>query len=390
MDLRHLNRRRHLDDLARLLDRFPVVGLLGARQVGKTTLARDFAARRGQPTTFFDLEDAADLARLAEPILALRELNGLIVIDEVQRRPELFPALRVLADRPGAAARFLVLGSASPDLLKQTSESLAGRIAYHELEGFSLDEVGMGARDRLWVRGGFPRSFLADSDEASAEWRRAFIRTFLERDLPQLGVTIPAETLRRFWTMLAHYHGQVWNGAEIARAFGIALTTVRRYLDLLTAALMLRQLQPWHANIAKRQVRSPKIYLTDSGLLHTLLGLDTLRDLEGHPKVGASWEGFALGEILVRLGARPEESFFWATHGGAELDLLVVRGNRRLGFECKRTSAPRLSPSIRSALADLALDRLDVVHAGDHTYPLADRVRALALSRLYDDLEPLR
>ncbi|HLX06648.1 MAG TPA: DUF4143 domain-containing protein, partial [Thermoanaerobaculia bacterium] len=283
----------------------------------------------------------------------------------------------------------LVLGSASPDLLKQTSESLAGRIVYHELEGFALDEVGVGARDRLWVRGGFPRSFLGESDEASAEWRRAFVRTFLERDLPQLGVTIPAETLRRFWTMLAHYHGQVWNGAEIARAFGIALTTVRRYLDLLTAALMLRQLQPWHANIAKRQVRSPKIYLADSGLLHALLGLGTLRDLEGHPKVGASWEGFALGEILVRLGAHPEESFFWATHGGAELDLLVVRGNRRLGFECKRTSAPRLSPSIRSALADLALDRLDVVHAGDHTYPLADRVRALALSRLYDDLEPL-
>jgi predicted AAA+ superfamily ATPase len=385
----HLDRRRQLDVLSRLLDRFPVVGLLGARQVGKTTLARDFAARRGPPATFFDLEDPGDLARLAEPILALRELNGLIVIDEVQRRPELFPALRVLADRPGAAARFLVLGSASPDLLKQTSESLAGRIVYHELEGFALDEVGVGARDRLWVRGGFPRSFLGESDEASAEWRRAFVRTFLERDLPQLGVTIPAETLRRFWTMLAHYHGQVWNGAEIARAFGIALTTVRRYLDLLTAALMLRQLQPWHANIAKRQVRSPKIYLADSGLLHALLGLGTLRDLEGHPKVGASWEGFALGEILVRLGAHPEESFFWATHGGAELDLLVVRGNRRLGFECKRTSAPRLSPSIRSALADLALDRLDVVHAGDHTYPLADRVRALALSRLYDDLEPL-
>src|SRR5579863_5140891 len=373
----HLDRRRQLDVLSRLLDRFPVVGLLGARQVGKTTLARDFAARRGPPATFFDLEDPGDLARLAEPILALRELHGLIVIDAVQRRPELFPALRVLADRPGAAARFLVLGSASPDLLKQTSESLAGRIVYHELEGFALDEVGVGARDRLWVRGGFPRSFLGESDEASAEWRRAFVRTFLERDLPQLGVTIPAETLRRFWTMLAHYHGQVWNGAEIARAFGIALTTVRRYLDLLTAALMLRQLQPWHANIAKRQVRSPKIYLADSGLLHALLGLGTLRDLEGHPKVGASWEGFALGEILVRLGAHPEESFFWATHGGAELDLLVVRGNRRLGFECKRTSAPRLSPSIRSALADLALDRLDVVHAGDHTYPLADRVRAL-------------
>ncbi|HVT17121.1 MAG TPA: ATP-binding protein [Thermoanaerobaculia bacterium] len=386
----HVVRRRHLDALSGLLDRFPVVGLLGARQVGKTTLARDLAASgRGLRTTFFDLEDPADLARLAEPILALRELEGLVVIDEVQRRPELFPALRVLADRPGAAARFLVLGSASPDLLKQTSESLAGRIFYHELGGFALDEVGMGARDRLWVRGGFPRSFLGGSDAESAEWRQGFIRTFLERDLPQFGVAIPAATLRRFWTMLAHYHGQVWNGAEIARAFGIAGTTVRRYLDTLTAALVLRQLQPWFANIAKRQVRSPKIYIADSGLLHALLNLETLHELAGHPKVGASWEGFALGEVTVRLGARDGESFFWATHGGAELDLLVVRGNRRLGFEFKRTDAPRLSPSIRSALADLQLDRVDVVHAGDHSFPLAERVRALALSRIYDDLEPL-
>jgi predicted AAA+ superfamily ATPase len=390
MERRHIERRRHLDSLTRLLARFPVVGLLGARQVGKTTLAREFAARRGAPVAFFDLEDPTDLARLAEPMLALRPTRGLVVIDEVQRRPDLFPALRVLADRAGAPARFLVLGSASPDLLKQTSESLAGRIAYHELDGFALDEVGIGARDRLWVRGGFPRSFLAASDDESAEWRRSFIRTFLERDLPQLGVTIPAETLRRFWTMLAHYHGQVWNGAEMARAFGIAGTTVRRYLDLFTAALVLRQLQPWHANVAKRQVRSPKVYLADSGLLHTLLGLDTLHDLEGHPKVGASWEGFALSQVLVRLGAHAEESFFWATHGGAELDLLVVRGRRRLGFECKRTAAPRLSQSIHSALADLALDHVDIVHAGDHTFPLAERVRALALSRLYDDLRPLR
>ncbi|HVT58418.1 MAG TPA: ATP-binding protein [Thermoanaerobaculia bacterium] len=387
---RYLERRRHLESLAGLLDRFPVVGLLGARQVGKTTLARDLARRRDGQVAFFDLEDPADLARLAEPILALRELDGLIIIDEVQRRPELFPALRVLADRPGAAARFLVLGSASPDLLKQTSESLAGRIFYYELEGFALDEVGIGARDRLWVRGGFPRSFLGGSDAESAEWRRGFIRTFLERDLPQLGVTIPAETLRRFWTMLAHYHGQVWNGAEMARAFGIASTTVRRYLDILTAALVLRQLQPWFANIAKRQVRSPKVYLADSGLLHSLLNLETLHDLEGHPKVGASWEGFALGEVLIRLGARAEESFFWATHSGAKLDLLVVRAGRRLGFEFKRTDAPRLSPSIRSALADLNLDRLDVVHAGNHTFPLAERVRALSLSRLDDDLDPLR
>ncbi|HYL04909.1 MAG TPA: ATP-binding protein [Thermoanaerobaculia bacterium] len=389
--MEHVERRRHLDSLARLLDRYPVVGLLGARQVGKTTLARDFAASRGAPpATFFDLEDAADLARLAEPILTLRDLDGLVVIDEVQRRPELFPALRVLADRPAAAARFLILGSASPALLKQTSESLAGRIFYYELDGFSLDEVGTGVRDRLWVRGGFPRSFLSGSDDESAEWRRGFIRTFLERDLPQLGVTVPTETLRRFWTMLAHYHGQVWNGAEIARAFGIAGTTVRRYLDVLTAALVLRQLQPWFANIAKRQVRSPKIFIADSGLLHSLLNLETLHDLEGHPKVGASWEGFAIGEVLVRLGARAEEAFFWATHGGAELDLLVVRGRQRLGFECKRTDAPRLSQSIRSALADLKLDRVDVVHAGEHTFPLAERVRALALSRLYEDLEPLR
>jgi uncharacterized protein len=383
-------RRRHLDALSGLLDRFPVVGLLGARQVGKTTLARDLAAsRRGLRTTFFDLEDPADLARLAEPILALRELEGLVVIDEVQRRPELFPALRVLADRPGAGARFLVLGSASPDLLKQTSESLAGRIFYHQLGGFALDEVGMDARDRLWVRGGFPRSFLGGSDAESAEWRQGFIRTFLERDLPQFGVAIPAATLRRFWTMLAHYHGQVWNGAEIARAFGIAGTTVRRYLDTLTAALVLRQLQPWFANIAKRQVRSPKVYIADSGLLHALLNLETLHELAGHPKVGASWEGFALGEVTVRLGARDDETFFWATHGGAELDLLVVRGSRRLGFEFKRTDAPRLSPSIRSALTDLQLDRVDVVHAGDHSFPLAERVRALALSRIHDDLEPL-
>lgn len=275
----HIERRRHLDALGRLLEQFPVVGLLGARQVGKTTLARDYAAGCKLPATFFDLEDAGDLARLAEPMLTLRGLSGLIVIDEVQRRPDLFQALRVLADRRERQARFLVLGSASPELLKQTSESLAGRIFYYELEGFALDEVGIGSRDRLWLRGGFPRSFLATSDDESGAWRRGFIRTFLERDLPQLGVTIPAATLRRFWTMLAHDHAQVWNGAEIGRAFGIASTTVRRYLDLLTATLVVRQLQPWFANLGKRQVRSPKVYLADSGLLHSLLNLTTLHDL---------------------------------------------------------------------------------------------------------------
>jgi predicted AAA+ superfamily ATPase len=378
-----------LDTLRGLLERFPVVGILGARQVGKTTLARELAALRPEPATFFDLEDPADLARLAEPMLALRNLRGLVVIDEIQRRPDLYPVLRVLADRPELPARFLVLGSASPDLLRQTSESLAGRIFYHELGGFALDEVGVEARDRLWLRGGFPRSFLASAEVDSAEWRRGFVRTFLERDLPGLGVAIPPEMLRRFWTMVAHYHGQVWNGAELARSFGVSEPTVRRYLDLLTAALVLRQLQPWFENLGKRQVKSPKVYISDSGLLHTLLNLETREDLDGHPKIGASWEGFALSEVLVRLGARPEESFFWATHAGAELDLLVVRGRRRLGFEFKLTDAPKLTASIRTALADLKLDRVDVVHAGEHTFPLGERVRAVALGRLDEDMQGL-
>jgi predicted AAA+ superfamily ATPase len=384
-----VERQRHQEALKGLLERHPVVGLLGARQVGKTTLARQLAARYDGPVSFFDLEDPTDLTRLAEPMLVLRDVRGLIVIDEVQRRPDLFPVLRVLADRLERVARFLILGSASPGLLRQTSESLAGRIFYHELGGFALDEVGVAARERLWLRGGFPRSFLAATDGASAEWRRGFVRTFLERDLPELGIQVPPETLRRFWTMIAHYHGQVWNGAELSRAFGVSGVTVRRYLDLLTSALVLRQLPPWFENLSKRQVKSPKVYVADSGLLHTLLNVETREDLEGHPKVGASWEGFALHAVVERLGARAEEVFFWATHAGAEIDVLVVRGRRRFGFELKRTAAPRLTPSIRTALDDLRLERVDVVYPGEHTFPLAERVRALALSRLYEDLEPL-
>ncbi|HYH47336.1 MAG TPA: ATP-binding protein [Thermoanaerobaculia bacterium] len=384
-----LERPRHLAVVQGLIERHPVVSILGARQVGKTTLARLLAAQYAGPVTSFDLEDPTDVARLAEPMLALRELRGLVVVDEVQRRPELFPVLRVLADRPDRPARFLLLGSASPDLLQQTSESLAGRIYYHELGGFELDEVGAEARDRLWLRGGFPRAFLAESESDSAEWRRGFVRTFLERDLPGLGIQVPSETLRRFWTMIAHYHAQVWNGAELSRAFGLAGTTVRRYLDLLTAALVVRQLPPWFENLGKRQVKAPKIFVADSGLLHTLLGLETRDDLERHPKIGASWEGFALQQIVERLGARREETYFWATHAGAELDLLVIRGNTRLGFEFKRTSSPRVTPSIRTALADLKLDRVDVVYPGEHTFPLAERVRALALSQLMQDLTPL-
>ena len=382
-------RSRHLTRLHTLLAESPIVAIIGARQIGKTTLARQLAQQTAAPVTVFDLENPRDLARLEDPLLALESLEGLVVLDEIQRRPELFPILRVLADRRPLPARFLVLGSASPELLKQSSESLAGRIQYYQLGGFALDEIAAGAVQELWVRGGFPAAFLSPSLAASVRWRENFIQTFLERDLPQLGVRVPALTLRRFWTMMAHYHAQIWNGAELARAFGMSVATVHRYLDTLTAALVLRQLPPWFENLGKRQVKSPKIYVADSGLLHTLLGVETAEDLERHPKVGASWEGFAMGEVMTRLGARPEQCFFWATHTGAELDLLVVQGNRRWGFEFKRTVAPRLTRSMHSALADLHLERLEVVHAGEQTFPMAANVRALALPRLLDDLEPL-
>jgi predicted AAA+ superfamily ATPase len=384
-----IDRTKELDRGGDLLRLNPIAALLGARQVGKTTLARQLAARQSQPPPFFDLENPADLARLADPMLALEPLTGLVVIDEIQRRPDLFPVLRVLADREGTPARFLLLGSASPELLRQSSESLAGRIAYHELGGFSLDEVGSSSLKSLWSRGGFPRSFLAESDSASVEWRRDFVRTFLERDLPQLGIRIPAQTLGRFWTMLAHYHGQMWHGAELARAIAIAESTVRRYLDTLVAALVVRVLPAWHENLGKRQVKSPKVFVADSGLLHALLGLEDADDLAAHPKVGASWEGFAGAEIERRLGTRRGECSFWATHGGAELDLLVVRGRRRRGFEFKYSSAPVLTPSMRIAVDDLRLDSLEVIHAGSETYRLGDRVRAVPLARVAAEVEPL-
>jgi predicted AAA+ superfamily ATPase len=372
-----------------LLARHPVVGIIGARQVGKSTLARLVARSWDGPVTAFDLESDEDLARLTDPLLALRSLRGLVILDEVQRRPDLFPALRVLADRPRSPCRFLVLGSASPNLLQQSSETLAGRIAYHDLGGFALAEVGAAEGDKLWRRGGFPRAFLARTETASMEWRREFIRAFLERDLPQLGSQVPSSTLRRFWTMLAHYHGQTWNSSEFARSFGVADTTVRHYLDLLTSALVVRQLLPWHANIGKRQVKAPKVYIADSGLLHGLLNLPMQRDLEGHPKAGASWEGFVIGQLVVHMRAEPQECHFWATHAGAELDLLVVRGERRRGFEIKRTLAPSVTPSMRHALADLKLSSLDVIHAGERTYPMHARIRAVALSRLLADIRPL-
>lgn len=385
-----LERSRELATLRGLLRRHPVVAIIGARQVGKTTLARTLVRGESRPTHLFDLENPEDQARLAEPMLALKNLKGLVVIDEIQRHPGIFDVLRVLADRPRHPCRFLVLGSAAPALLRQTSETLAGRIAYHQLSGLALDEVGTRNLDRLWRRGGLPASFLARSEPASFEWRRGFVQTFVERDLPQLGVNVSSATMRRFWAMLAHFHGQVWNASEFARSFGVADTTVRGYLDRLTSALVVRQLAPWHENIAKRQVRSPKVYLSDSGLLHTLLNLRTAEDLEAHPKSGASWEGFVIDQLVRRLGVETSECYFWATHAGAELDLLVVRGRKRLGFEIKRSAAPAMTRSAHIALEDLKLQRLDILHAGDHSFALGERTRAIAVSRLLEDIQPVQ
>jgi predicted AAA+ superfamily ATPase len=384
-----IDRELHARQITGLLKRFPVVAILGARQVGKTTLAASIAPTLSNRISRFDLENPSDLARLADPMLALQEPKGLVVLDEVQRRPELFPVLRVLADRKPVRTRFLVLGSAAPDLLRQSSESLAGRIAYYELPGLAVREVGFEHADRLWVRGGFPKAFLARSDRESMEWRQSFIRTFLERDLPALGVNIAADTMRRFWSMLAHHHAQLWNASEIGRSFGVADTTVRNYLDKLTDALVVRQLKPWHENLGKRQVKSPKIFIRDSGLLHALLNLPTKRDIEGHPKLGASWEGFIIDQLVQQLGVSPEETYHWRTHQGAELDLLVVRGGLRLGFEVKRTVAPTLTPSMRSAMHDLKLKSLTVVHAGDQTFPLSQQVQAVAFRDVLNAVRPL-
>jgi uncharacterized protein len=382
-----LRRTLHLDRVKRLLKQFPVVAILGARQVGKTTLAGE-VEKSWKPYHAFDLENPADLVRLTDPDLALSPLKGLVVLDEIQRLPDLFPLLRVLADRRPIRTRFLILGSASPDMLRQGNETLAGRIAYYPLDGFSLEEVGEANHTKLWLRGGFPDSYLAASNAKSQIWRQQFVTTFLERDLPQLGIKVSATTLRRFWTMLAHYHGQVWNASEFGRSFGVADNTVRNYLDILTSAFVVRQLQPWHENIKKRQVKSPKVYLSDSGLLHSLLGLNTLADVEAYPKLGASWEGFAISQAVSRLNVQPHECFFWATHAGAELDLLVVRGRKRWGFEVKRTSAPSITPSMRTALEDLKLQRLFVIHAGEHSFDMAKNIRAVALSHLLDELKP--
>ncbi len=382
-----VHRRRYHEAVISALEHNPVCALLGPRQCGKTTLARELAARR-RHVHFFDLETAAGRARLAEPELTLAPLEGLIIIDEIQRLPSLFAAIRPLTDRPGTKARFLVLGSASPDLVRGVSESLAGRVGFVDLGGFDLSELA--ARDwrRLWVRGGFPRSYLAASDESSMKWRRDFIRTFLERDVPQLGIQIPAEPLRRFWMMLAHYHGQIWNGAEIARSMGIGEATVRRYLEVLAGTYLVRRLPPWFENISKRQFKSPKFYVRDSGLLHALLSLVRWEDLTAHPKLGASWEGFALEQVMSLI--QGADAYFWGTHAGAELDLLLMHRGRRYGIEFKYGDAPVMTKSLYIALEDLKLHRAWIVYPGRESYAVDERVDVVPPSAIAAALSSLR
>ncbi|MDP3789971.1 MAG: ATP-binding protein, partial [Candidatus Omnitrophota bacterium] len=329
-----------------------VVAVLGPRQCGKTTLARQFIHPDSEH--YFDLEDPAGAARLAEPMNALAGLKGTVVIDEIQRQPELFPILRVLADRKPLPAKFLILGSASPEIARRSSESLAGRIARIKMTGFTLSEVGAKASDKLWLRGGFPISFLAKIENESISWRKDFIHSFVERDLPAYGMTLPPVTLLRFWTMLAHYHGQILNVSEIAGSLGVNEVTVKRYTDILSGVFMVRQLQPFHANIKKRQVKSPKIYIRDTGVLHNLLGIRTMADLLGNPKCGASWEGYVVEEMMQLV--EPDEAYFWATHNKAEIDLMFIKNGRRYGVECKRADAPRLTPSMKIAMKELRLE----------------------------------
>ncbi len=370
-----ISRPSYLKDLSQAVKRSPIVSLLGPRQCGKTTLAQLFS--ESKPSSYFDLESQPDLRRLQNPELILGALRGIVILDEIQEMPELFRVLRVVADRPKNKARFLILGSASPDIVKNVSETLAGRVEFVELGGFNLQEVGVDSLRSLWLRGGFPRSFLANSDEDSVAWREGFIRTFLERDIPNLGIAIPSSALRRFWTMLAHYHGQIWNASELGRSMGLSDKTVRSYLDILTGTFMIRQLQPWYENIGKRQVKSPKVYFRDSGILHGLLNLPDFHALTGHPRVGASWEGFALEQTLQVLN--PSQAFFWATHGGVEIDLLFFHRGHRYGVEFKFSEAPQATKSMRIALDTLKLHHLWIIHPGQHRYPIDKRISAFPL-----------
>lgn len=371
-------RTQYFNQLSTAIRRSPVTALLGPRQCGKTTLAGYFC--KGKDSVFFDLESQPDLQRLQNPEFVLGSMKGLVVLDEIQIRPELFGTLRVLADRPNHPARFLILGSASPQIVRNASETLAGRIEFIDLAGFDFSEIHEESIDKLWVRGGFPRSFLADSDSDSFTWREGFIRTFLERDIPQLGITIPAATIRRFWTMLAHHHGQIWNASELARSMGMSDKTVRSYLDILTGTYMVRQLQPWYTNVGKRQVKAPKIYLRDSGLLHNLLSLTNQHDLLGHPKLGASWEGFAI-EQIIRI-VKPVDAYFWHTHSGPEIDLLIFHNGKPYGFEVKFNEAPIISRSMKNAISDLNLEHLWIISPGKVRYDLDETITVLPIQYL--------
>jgi len=380
-----IHRPNYLEALETAVHRSPITSLLGPRQAGKTTLARMFA--KNMPSTFFDLESVPDQRRLQNPELVLGNLENLVILDEIQLMPELLATLRVLVDRPDQTTRFLILGSASPGIIRNASESLAGRVEFIDLNGFDLAEVGESNWQLLWSRGGFPRSYLAEQNVDSLSWREGFIRTFLERDIPQLGISIPAVAMRRFWTMLAHYHGQTWNASELGRAMGLSDKTVRGYLDILTGAYMVRQLQPWYENICKRQVRAAKIYLRDSGLLHSLLNIQNDHDLLGHPKVGASWEGYVIEQILQAV--HPPQAYFWATHSGAELDLLFFYGGKRYGVEVKFSEAPEITRSMKTALNDLDLTHLWVIYPGIETYQVSEQISVTPLKKITDLLHKL-
>lgn len=377
-----IKREALLGEVRSAVRRSRITALLGPRQCGKTTLAKALARSFAGQTTYYDLESAEDSSLLRNPQTVLAAGRGLVVIDEVQRRLDIFPVLRVLADRKPLPAKFLILGSASPELVRKSSESLAGRVEFIEMNGFSLGEVGPAKRDVLWLRGGMPGSFLASSLKDSQAWRENFIRTFVERDVPQMGFQFPSAAVRRFWQMIAHVHGQIWNGSEIGASLGVAHTTARRYLDLLSGAYVVRQLQPWYENAGKRLVKSPKIYFRDTGLLHQFLKISSMRDLFAHPKLGYSWEGFALEQSLSRFGDR--DCFFWATHAGAELDLLLMRRGKRWGFEFKFTESPAITKSMRIALHDLRLERLHIVHSGTRTARLDKKIELVSIRDLND------
>ena len=381
-----IDRHNYQNAVKASLEQFPITAILGPRQCGKTTLARQIAA---DSSIYFDLEDPLDLSRLENPRLVLEKLRGLVVIDEIQQKPELFPLLRVLVDSHGSSARYLILGSASPSIVKGISESLAGRVGFIDMTGFDAGEIGFDSFECLWLRGGFPMSFLARSDEESFRWRTQFIRTFLTQDMPQLGFSIPSEQMRRFWIMLAHYHGQTWNASEIAGSLNLNYKTTQRYLDILTGAFMIRQLQPWFENVGKRIRKTPKIYFRDSGIFHALLNLKSMDEIQTNPKLGASWEGVALEHVVQVLKAAADEIFYWNTYGGAELDLFIIRGGRRFGFEFKYADAPRTTKSMRIAFNDLRLEHLFMIYPGSVSYSLDPQIEVVPLEKIDKGLSGL-